>query len=482
MSLEILNDKNVDRSQRYDPFRSILDDIKKRSIGCTPQEIWFSSTLNLGRTLKLSNQPENNLSQDTIDFLSRYGEKVFDSLMQETKLRPHQDNINQPQNYNGVTDAIHKVSEIFSEDETPETEPRQIEFLTFDQLCNLSSRFKQSIKKDENGVSRKYFYIYSESRQKWYEYPIPNSDKVIHKGGIGRTILKVLYCPDNRLIESELPANDFDYIAEKCPQAESDLKGLRPDRGGVEEVKEIDLEVIMNNRDLDLNNSFVKKDGLVFDQLAKKSAETGNIEIIATKRGIYGTEIFFHEGIRLIKNRGMMRLVKTLAEEKAKSFNFLPLNEQVDFGIYWLVLSRRSVNKPNFPELLDRMFLLGKQIKQVRPEEHNIYDVLDRVHQKYPFYDYQSELDDKGLAMWLKNKLFNQIDKKYRDLYHIPSSLTLVRSENDTTPYQVKLDYSPNPKNLEFIRNEWPNYLQRCQARFQNHQQLIEESIEEKDE
>jgi hypothetical protein len=236
----------------------------------------------------------------------------------------------------------------------------------------------------------------------------------------------------------------------------------------------------MNNRDLDLNNAFISRDGLVFDQLAKKSAQTGKIEIIATKRGIYGTEIFFHEGIRLIKNRGMMRLVKTLAEEKAKSFNFIPLNEQVDFGIYWLVLSRRSVDKPNFPELLDRLFLLGQQIKQVRPDEQNIFQVLDRVHQKYPFYDYKSQLDDKGLVKWLNGKLFNQIDKKYRDLYHIPTTLSLVRSENDTIPYEVRLDYSPNQQNLEFIKNEWPNYLRRCQARFQDHQEsLIGKSIDE---
>jgi hypothetical protein len=126
------------------------------------------------------------------------------------------------------------------------------------------------------------------------------------------------------------------------------------------------------------------------------------------------------------------------------------------------------------------LFLLGQQIKQVRPDEQNIFQVLDRVHQKYPFYDYKSQLDDKGLVKWLNGKLFNQIDKKYRDLYHIPTTLSLVRPENDTIPYEVRLDYSPNQQNLEFIKNEWPNYLRRCQARFQDHQEsLIGKSIDE---
>jgi len=240
MSTENLNDKDIDRSQRYDPFRSILDEIKLRSTGSSPRDLWFSSTLNLSRTIKLINKQDCSLPHDTVDFISRYGVKVLDSLIKETKLKPHQKAEKQGQNYDGVVESIHKISEIFSEDETPESEPRQIDFLSFDQLCNLSDRFRQSIIKDETGVDRKYFYIYSKDKKIWCEYPIPNSDKVFHKGGLGRTILKILYCSDNRLIESELPPNDFDYIAQKCPESQEDLKGLKADLGGVEEVKEID--------------------------------------------------------------------------------------------------------------------------------------------------------------------------------------------------------------------------------------------------
>jgi hypothetical protein len=145
MSTENLNDKDIDRSQRYDPFRSLLDEIKLRSIGSSPRDLWFSSTLNLSRAIKLTKQPDCNLPNDTVDFISRYGGKVLDSLWQETKLKPHQKNENQSQNYDGVVESIHKISEIFCEDEDSEAEPRQIEFLSFDQLCNLSNRFKQSI-------------------------------------------------------------------------------------------------------------------------------------------------------------------------------------------------------------------------------------------------------------------------------------------------------------------------------------------------
>ncbi len=223
----------------------------------------------------------------------------------------------------------------------------------------------------------------------------------------------------------------------------------------------------MNNRDLDLNGCFMGSDGLTYSTQALEAARTGKINIVATKRGIYGSEVFYHEGTRLIKNRGIMRYLKTVAEGKAQSFEFLPVNEQVNLGIYWLVLAKRMSRKENAPEIMDKLFYLGRQIQQTEEGEEHIYDVLDRVHTKYPFFDFDGKpLDKTGLARWLHRKFLRQIDKKYRDKNSIPTNLTLTRSEEDTIPYTVSLDaYSSRPDKLEKIKNGWDTFLRRSRRR-----------------
>lgn len=408
-----------------------------------------------------------DLPPETVDFWRNYGEPVIDILVHE--VRPAGD-CKQPSPVTRAKRAIqvmHEVSEVFSRDEDTETAERVTQHLGFDELCQLSERFKTDTKIDETGTERKYFYIYSPKRDRWFEYPIPNTDYVLHKGGLGRTILKVLYNEDPDLSESELPPHDYDYIAVKCSEAEEDLKGLRADPDGIEEVVSINLDVLMNNRDLDINNAFVGRDGLVFAESAYWSAVSGKIAIVATKRGIYGSEVFFHEGVRLIKNRGMMRLVKTVAEGKATSFDFMPLNEQVDLGIYWLVLAKRFAGKADFPLYMDRLFELAKQMGQVREGETTVYEVLDRVHAKYPFYSFDGRpLDEEGVARWLGRKLIKQVDKKYRDVNSVPSLLDMERSPKDTETYEVSLaDYKPDHEKLETIRSGWNNYLARCRRR-----------------
>lgn len=465
MSEERFIDKEKLRLEKYDPFRVILDDIKAKVLTKSSSEMWPSAVLNVRHAIK-SSQRANIISTETAEFYKYYGEQVMDLLMTEARHKPKSTEMDHTTRVDRVVEAIHKISAIFSKDEVVELEPRNIQYLSFEQLCQMSDRFKVGTKQDEQGNDRKYFYVYSKRKEKWYEYPVPNTDKVLHKGGTGRTILKTLYCSDQDLVESELPPNDYDYIAIKCQEAKDDLKGLRVDLGGIEEVNEIDLERLMNSRDLDLNNAFLGKDGLVFDESAKKSAESGKISIVSAEREIYGSEVFFYEGIRLIKNRGIMRLIKTLAECKAGSFDFLPLNQQLDLGIYWLILAKRFSTKENFPLFMDRMFELEKQMNQVGKEETNIYQVLDRIHQKYSFYNFDAKLDDEGLARWIGNKLIKQIDKKYRDKYKIPSLLDLKRQDNDTVPYEVSLkEYHPDPVRLKEIETGWSAFLDRCSRR-----------------
>ncbi len=454
------------RTEVYAPFRTVLDDLETRVLESPMERMWFSAMLELKHIEKIADMGEE-VPPETLEFWSEYGEPVMDVLVHEVRPVGGQQTDSSISRAKRAIQVMHEVSDVFCRDEEVVTVERIIHHLDFDELCQMSDRFQTAIKVDETGAERRYFYIRSPKRNEWFEYPIPNTNAVLHKGGLGRTILKVLYNDDRELTEAELPPHDYDYIAVKCKDAENDLKGLRADPDGIEEVLTIDLHILMNNRDLDINNAFVGQDGLVFAESAYWAARTGKIGIVATKRGIYGSEIFYHEGVRLIKNRGMMRLLKTVAEGKATSFDSLPLNEQVDLGIYWLVLIKRFASQPSYPLFADRLFELAKQMHQVHDGEETIYDVLDRVHTRYPFYNFDGRpLDEEGVARWLGRKLIKQVDKKYRDVYEIPSLLDLVRTRGDTNPYEVSLaNYVPNTQRLEHIKAGWNSYLARCRRR-----------------
>lgn len=483
MNVEVLNEKEAFRAEKYDPFRAKLDRIASTVLEKPLESMWFSAMLEL-RRIQRGIESGESLPPEAINFWNDYGKPVKDILVAEARPESVPEPAMQEEFVSPARRAIqviHKVSNVFSRDDEAETEPRDIQYLSFDELLHMSDRFRMGVGVDEQDHERRYFYVYSPARDEWIEYPIPNTDKVLHKGGMGRTILKILNNEDPELTESELPPNDFDYIAVKSAEADDDLKGLRTDPDGVEEVDALDLQTLMSNRDLDMNNAFVGKDGLVFAESAYNAARTGKIAIVSTKRDLYGSEIFFYEGVRLIKNRGMMRLLKTISEGKATSFDLPPLNKQVDLGIYWLILAKRFSGKPKFPLFMDKLFELAKQMGQVHEGEEGVYDVLDRVHQQYPFFNFDgSALDEEGVARWLGRKLVKQVDKKYRDKNGVPSLLNMVRAKDDTVPYEVSLkNYHHDNEKLEEIRAEWAVFINRCRRRTTDY---MDESVNDVDE
>ena len=251
------------------------------------------------------------------------------------------------------------------------------------------------------------------------------------------------------------------------------------DKDGVEITESINYPHIFKSRDLDLNGCLLSEDGLVFSTQAFEAAKSGKISILANKRGIYGTEFFHYEGTKLIKNRGIMRLFKTIAEGKALEFDFLPLNKQVEFGIYWLVLANRFAKKPNAGILLDRLFYLGKQTGQVLETEKDIFDVLDRVHTKMPFFNFDGgKLDNLGLARWLTRKLAKQIDKAYRDRFNIPTYFPFQREEGDTKPYSVSLNnYKPNADVVDNFNSKWKKFTLQARERHRVHNENLLDEV-----
>lgn len=133
-------------------------------------------------------------------------------------------------------------------------------------------------------------------------------------------------------------------------------------------------------------------------------------------------------------------MLKFVAEGKAIQFEIPRANTQVDVGIYWLILARKFFAKQQAPELMDRLFYLAQQLGQVHDGERNMFDILQRVHKDFPFFDIESKaLDRVGVARWLTEKLLKQISKLYRQQFRIPSLDTIRRDRGDDQLLTISL-------------------------------------------
>lgn len=445
------------RAVHYTPFSTELTEIGNLVTRADPSQWWLLSYLHIRRLEEALKRNCLN-SEELENFITVFFPDVKRTLL-DARLTKETDHAL------ATHDVTHHLSDQFiGEYEKEEVRIHQVSIEKLSECTDI--RFEEDVQRDLITVG-----IYSKKRNEWFYYPIPKQEEgfsLLHKGGLARVILKIYAGAPIETVEAELPLNDIDFIGsgERNRIFDTAIK-CGGDVEGIELLKEIDLADIFQNRDLDLNGCVLSSEGLFFSEEAFYAARTGRIAIMANKRGIYGSEVFYYDGLRLIKNRGIMRLLKTIAEEKAVSFEYLPINEKVDLGIYWLVLARKFCTKPNAGILFDRLFYLGKKTGNVRPKEKNIFEVLDRVHSELSFYDFHgSKFDNIGLARWLVRKLTKQIDKFYRDRYKIPTSFDFERKPGDTIPYEVNLnDYTPNNVLIENFDSLLEQFLCRSKER-----------------
>ncbi|TSC57800.1 MAG: Uncharacterized protein Greene041619_965 [Candidatus Peregrinibacteria bacterium Greene0416_19] len=355
--------------------------------------------------------------------------------------------------------VIKSISGILEQDRAEyELEPMEIWRVSFD---DLQKKLQEAGLPELIRSAEGQLQIRELDTDKWHAIPMPTNPNILHKGGLPRLLLKLFALADGmahfslsaeeeadlrRRIAVELPINDVDVIAgagvstEECIQLTETLDGA--EFVAFDSRNDRDMQTLCHTRDVYLNGCFVGPDGLVFCDRALEEATTGRCNIASNgPRPLYGSELVYFDKVRLVKNRGMMRLMKFVAEGKARSFDFLPLNEQVDFGIYWLVIARKFGKKKNAAELLHRLYALGQHIGQVREGEQNIYQVLDRVQQDYPHFSFTDKgQDEVGVARWITGKLRKQADRDFRQQNGIPNGMDLIRTPSDTQPFTVSLD------------------------------------------
>jgi hypothetical protein len=447
----------------YQAFCEITDSSHSSFLNSrTPRRMWMGAMLTLRRTAKSIDSYPPQVQQ----FFQKYAPKVEEQLIGE--LRTDEKSPEKSSNAY-INRAIHKVAHLFPNiEEGLDEVVNDTRSIQIEQFLPISDRIRFSQTSESSKGELPGLEVYSKRRRKWFYFPLPVSSNIMHKGGFPRVLLKIIASAPPETIEAELPPNDLDVIAkgdELAASNEAHLMGVDDD--GIEMMDEFDFTKIFQTRDIDLNDCLVGRQGLIYAQRAYQAARTGKIKLEAHDRGIYGMEFFYHQKIKLANSRGIGRLMKPVLEQKALSFDFLPLNTQVDFGIYWLVMVRKFAEKTNFHHLLHRLYYLAGQIGQVREEEQSIFDTLDRVHTKYPRFDFDSpKLDEEGVTKWLHGKLISFVNKKYRDEFKVPNETDLIRFADDTLPFNVSMKgYRRSNQPKEYFIHEWQEYLERCRQR-----------------
>ena len=337
---------------------------------------------------------------------------------------------------------------------------------------NHSDRIR---KKDTvlNGVQIIELSIRHPVNEQWYTIPLPTQQHIWHKGGPARAVLNILADAPLSMQLAEFPWNDFDVITAGNPEANyktSIAIGVDPD--GVEYMGESQLNFarFALGRDTDQNQCCLGADGLHYSEVAFKAAQTGHISIVGqyiANKAIYGVDSMFMQGISLIKARGLMRLVKNVVEGKALSFDYKPVNANFDIGIYVLFLAKKWSGRANFPELLQKLYLLLQQMGQINEGETSIIEVLERAHRTYAFFDFDREIRTKeDLTQWKGRKLIKQIDRETAWIFGFPATMNLQRESTDETSIVIALpNVSYSATEADQIKLWWPTFVAECQTR-----------------
>ncbi len=338
----------------------------------------------------------------------------------------------------------------------------------------------------EGGIEYSKITVRHPVGDKSSSFKLPIDDYSYHKGGISRLMLGVHANAPVAILKNEIPWNDVDIytVSDNEQAARENAKLVGADEQGIEVAKgsSFNFTQYANGRDMTQNQVCLGRDGLHYSDAAFEAAKTGHIELVGhyiPDRAIYGVDRFpiriDGSDLILAKPRGLMRYIKALSEGKARSFNYLPLNQNLDLGVYWLVLARKWANKPDtFPDRMQKMYYLAKQMDQVRDGEDSVIDVLNRVHSNYPFFDLEQAFDGEvGTARWLGGKLIKQLDREFGWAYRIPSGVEFVRKPNDTEMITVGTDgYSYDPLEGARISNGWKSFVADCNGRFEDYNSL----------
>jgi len=349
--------------------------------------------------------------------------------------------------------------------------PPKTHFLPFAELLRSKPDRLRTEERKINGVACVILRVKHPTNDIWQEIPLPIDHKIWHKGGPARTILEIVANAPLSMQQNEFPWHDFDVVIAGNDGEMNAAIAIGVDPDGIEHMGEDDLnfERYCHGRDTQQNQVCLGAEGLYYSQPALMSAITGHVNIVGeyvANKAIYGIDRMTIHGIGLAKQRGLMRLVKAVTEGKALSFDYLPLNSSFDMGVYILFLAKRWSGNEKLPKRLQKMYYLLQQMGQVREEEADIFQVLERAHLENPFFDFDSEVRFPiDVVRWKSRKIVKQIDREFAWRFGFPTILDVQRDHGDDIPFRISLDgFTPNSIELDFVK-KWKMFIARSRNR-----------------
>lgn len=303
---------------------------------------------------------------------------------------------------------------------------------------------------------------------------LPKTDYVLYKGGISRLMLNLVAGAPTSMIDSELPWNDLDAIGigdSNTTREEACSLGVDPE--GIEMLgRDLDWDEYCLGRDTDHNQALLSRDSLHYSNEAYKSAQTGHITLnglYMPNRALYGTDTFKYDEVDLGTPRGLMRLIKPLAESKAMSFAYHPANRHVDCAPYFLFLARKWSKKSDFPILLQRGLQIGRLIGQISDDDFDTYGILDRMHARVPLFDLEAEMrEPRDVAVWKGSKIIRQVDRELTWKFKFPGDLEISNEDINSEPITITLEgFIPDPATSRDIIDHWQDFKDKCAKRVQ---------------
>jgi len=354
-------------------------------------------------------------------------------------------------------------------------EPEKLAVEThFMPLAEMVANYPHRFQTDEgeiNGIKCIILKIKHPIEEVWQEVPLPIDKKTWHKGGPARAAMGIIANAPLSMQKSEFPRNDIDMIVAGERENIAVAIAVGADADGIELMGEDNLNFVRFcfGRDTQQNQVCLGAEGIYFSSGAFQSAATGHVNIVGeyvANKAIYGIDRMTVHGVDMAKQRGLMRLVKAVAEGKAISFDHVPLNANFDMGVHVLFLAKRWAKKGKFPEFSQKMYYLLGQMGQVREGEKDIFDVMERAHRENPFFDFDSEVRLQiEVVRWKSKKIVKQIDREVAWQLGLPSSMTLERFPGDSIPVRVSLDGFVYDTNRNDDQKRWGEFLERSRIR-----------------
>lgn len=378
------------------------------------------------------------------------------------------------------------LSQQVSEQFSTELEPIKERVVSIDELIVKNPKRLSRHIEEEDGITFTMIGVRHPTNGEEYFFKLPLDNFSYHKGGIARLMLEIYAGARSSMQLCEIPWNDVDVYTiggdeEECRDRAkligADVQGIEIANGD-----KFDFSQYANGRDMTFNQVCLGVDGLHYSDAAFQAAQTGHIELVGhyiPDRAIYGFDRYpvklNNEPLILAKPRGMMRYIKSLAEGKALSFDYLPVNQNLDFGIYWLVLARKwAKTQDSFADRMQKMFYICRQMGQTRDNENGIMDSLSRIHVNYPFFNLEHEFKgEAGVARWIGGKLIKQLDREFGWLNELPSGVKFIRREGDTTPKTVSIEgFQYDPEEGQWIVSGWEQFTNDCRNRLKIYEDL----------